>query len=199
MADRGEVSLRWLFGSFWKASSPTAGDGLHACLSAAAAQGPGASFKVCRWTKAKHQHRRQHTVRSPGSPVGKAHLTGCSNRSNRSSGIHQNSSVWALAVLVVLTLLASSSQPGIFWWVESARQLFGRLPAAPGLSQNTAFNTKSYQSRERFLVWTFHNKKEYLPFLLFFVHLAAWTSGTKEAMIGDCAYNLLLLIAREWL
>lgn len=110
--------------------------------------------------------------------------------------------VHPLNVLVVLIPLPSSSKPVIWWWVESARKFFGNLwwvLAAPGLSWNKAFNTKRYQSRQRFLIWTFHSKKGYLPLLLFFVNLAAWTLGTKEAMIGDCMYSILLLIAREWL
>lgn len=97
---------------------------------------------------------------------------------------------------------SSPCKPVIWWWEESARKCFGNLwwaLAAPGLSWNKAFNTKHYQTRQRFLIWTFHSKKGYLPFLLFIVNLAAWTLGTKEAMIGDRMYSILLLIAREWL
>jgi len=109
VASKGEFSLSWLFRLFWMASSPTAGDGSHACLSAAAVQCPGTSFKVYKWTKAKHWNRGQHVIHSPGSPVGKVHLTGRSNCSNQSSGLLQNSSTWALSMPLVLILLASSS------------------------------------------------------------------------------------------
>lgn len=196
-------SVSWLFRPlFCKVASPTAGDGLHACLSATVVQDPLAYFSVSKKTEAKHCEGCQHVVCSPGSSVGKAHLTGCSNHSKQSCQVHKNSSMGPLSVLVVLILLPSSSKPVIRWWEESARKCFGNLwwaLAAPGLSWNKAFNTKHYQSRQRFLIWTFHSKKWYLPFLLFIVNLAAWTLGTKEAMIGDRTYSILLLIAREWL
>lgn len=196
-------SVSWLFRPFFcKVASPAAGNGLHACLSATVVQGPLAYFSVCKWTEAKHCEGCQHVVRSPGSSVGKVRLTGFSNHSKQSCQVHESSSMGPLNVLVVLIPLPSSSKPVIWWWVESARKFFGNLwwvLAAPGLSWNKAFNTKRYQSRQRFLIWTFHSKKGYLPLLLFFVNLAAWTLGTKEAMIGDCMYSILLLIAREWL
>lgn len=91
---------------FCKVASPTAGDGLHACLSATVVQDPLAYFSVCKWTEAKHCEGCQHMVCSPGSSVGKAHLTGCSNHSKQSCQVHENSSMGPLSVLVVLTLQA---------------------------------------------------------------------------------------------
>lgn len=40
MANKGDLALSSVFRSFWKASSPTAQDRLHACLSATPVQGP---------------------------------------------------------------------------------------------------------------------------------------------------------------
>lgn len=153
---------------------------------------PRASYEVCKWTKAEHWSRGQHIDHSPESPV---HLKGCSHCSNQRSGIHQNSPMQALGMAVVLIPLALSVSLSFFYqWNQQGSFL-------PGSWLTQDFHRIKYSAEkgtrvERFFCFTFHSA-EYLPFLTFFVNLAVWTLGNKEAMTQHHVYNLLLLIARE--